>query len=165
MSSRFFILITAGLLAASPLIATGLQDPTPEPARSLVTMYDYGKVYVTRAGGREGMRVGFGLELGPNQSWHFHAEGRLSRVLGATDEATWEPELLDDDGENFANAMLKDLRNHPEKLPNITLGLHTLGSYGWEVFQVDESRSSGGVHNTYHVRRAEVREALPKRER
>ncbi len=118
-------------------------------------MYDYGTVYVKRTPRNETATVRFGLELGPDQSWHFATSGRIARLVEAANETSWEPELLNDDGDSFANAMLNDLKLHPDRLPSMAYGLHELGSYGWEVFQVErESGVQGGV---YHVRRVEMR--------
>ena len=109
-----------------------------------------------------GKLVRFGLELGPNQSWHFSAEGRIARLVGAANETAWEPELLDSDGDAFANAMLNDLKLHPESEPNIGAGRHELGTYGWEVFQVERSSLlNNSRRSTYHVRRMEMGTTLP----
>lgn len=165
MSSRFAILLAAALLAASPLLSTSWQSVAASPHTERVPMYDYGTVYVSRTSGvgpeGQGYRVGFGLELGPNQSWHFHASGRVARLVAAANETAWEPELLDADGDAFANAMLNDLKLHPDKLTSIYAGLHELGSYGWEVFQVQAHEPQGYVRRyVYHVRRMEMRPPL-----
>lgn len=170
MSSRFAILLAAALLAASPLITSSLRADANMTEPELVPMYDYGTVYVTRVNGTgpEGQEsiVSFGLELAPDQSWHFRSSGRIARHVAAANETAWEPELLDADGDAFANAMLNDLKLHPDKLTSIAVGLNQLGSYGWEVFQVDPKRSGTTVMGTYHVRRMEMRPPLalePKR--
>jgi hypothetical protein len=76
-------------------------------------------------------------------------------LVEAANETSWEPELLNDDGDSFANAMLNDLKLHPDRLPSMSYGMHELGSYGWEVFQVERYKDkSGGI---YHVRRLEMR--------
>lgn len=160
MSSRLLIFAAVAVIAASPLLSTAWQDPAPTEAKKLVPMYDYGTVYVRRSPGNEQAGISFGLELGPDQSWHFHSSGRIARLVEAANETSWEPELLDDDGDTFANAMLNDLKLHPDRLTSIAFGLHELGSYGWEVFQVeryDDKITQGGV---YHVRRVEMREAI-----
>lgn len=159
MSTRFAFLAAAVLIAASPLLSSAWQDPAKDAPKTLVPMYDYGTVYVYRTPDRETASVSFGMELGPDQSFHFRAGGRIARLVEAADETAWEPELLDDSGDAFANAMLNDLKRSPDRIPNIAYGLHELGSYGWEVFQVDskEGMTQGGV---YHVRRLEMREAI-----
>jgi len=164
MSSRFAILLAAALLAASPLISSSWQSSNG--SAELVPMYDYGTVYTRVAYGRapegNGKLVQFGLELGPNQSWHFRAEGRVARLVGAANETVWEPELLDADGDAFANAMLNDLKLHPESEPNIGTGLHELGTYGWEVFQVERGEPRADPRRTiYHLRRMEMRPPQP----
>lgn len=158
MSSRLLILAAVALIAASPLLSTAWQDPAQSDAKKLVPMYDYGTVYVNRAYSKEKATVRFGLELGPDQSWHFATNGRIARLVEAANETSWEPELLDDDGDTFANAMLNDLKLHPDRLPSISFGLHELGSYGWEVFQVE--RTEGMQGGIYHVRRLEMREPI-----
>ncbi|MAW59761.1 MAG: hypothetical protein CMJ94_02875 [Planctomycetes bacterium] len=160
MSSRFAILVAVAALVASPLLSTAWQEAEANNPQ-LVPMYDYGTVYVSRVDRGDGIHVTFGLELGPNQSWHFRVQGRIARLVAAAHETTWEPELLSADGDAFANAMLNDLKEHPELLTNIAVGLHELGSYGWEVFQVDNhSYLSTGTRSVYHVRRMEMRPPL-----
>lgn len=155
MSSRLLILAAVAVIAASPLLSTAWQDPAKSETQQLVPMYDYGTVYVHRVPGNETASVRFGLELGPDQSWHFASRGRIARLVEAANETSWEPELLSDDGDSFANAMLNDLKLHPDRVPSMTYGLHELGSYGWEVFQVE--RVDGVQGGVYHVRRVEMR--------
>jgi hypothetical protein len=158
MSTRVLILAAVAVIAATPLLSSAWQDPAQPETKTLVPMYDYGTVYVARSYGDEKATVSFGLELGPDQSWHFRTNGRIARLVEAANETVWEPELLDDDGDTFANAMLNDLKLHPDRLPSMSFGLHELGSYGWEVFQVERHKDmSGGI---YHVRRLEMREAI-----
>jgi hypothetical protein len=157
MSTRLLILAAVVVIAASPLLSSAWQDPVQPETQKLVPMYDYGTVYVSRRFSREKASIAFGLELGPDQSWHFRTSGRIARLVEAANETSWEPELLEDDGDTFANAMLNDLKLHPDRLPSMSFGLHELGSYGWEVFQVeryDDKMSTGGI---YHVRRVEMR--------
>jgi len=158
MSSRLLILAAVALVAVSPLLSSAWQDPAQPETKKLVPMYDYGTVYVQRVPGNEKAAVSFGLELGPDQSWHFRSSGRIARLVEAANETSWEPELLDDDGDTFANAMLNDLKLHPDRLPSMSYGLHELGSYGWEVFQVERYKDSAG--GIYHLRRLEMREPI-----
>ena len=117
MSSRLLILAAVAVIAASPLLSTAWQDPAKSETQQSVPMYDYGTVYVHRVPGNETASVRFGLELGPDQSWHFASRGRIARLVEAANETSWEPELLSDDGDSFANAMLNDLKLHPDRVP------------------------------------------------
>lgn len=146
------------LLASAPLWSSAWQQPQGESTPELVPMYDYGRISVFRnfMADKE-VGLGFRLHLGPNQSISFSAQGRKARVIEQTHETNWRPDLLDADGDAFVQAMLLDIRKHPTLMPDATWGLHHLGNFGWEVFQVDFNET--GTMETYHVRRQELHPA------
>jgi len=159
MRTRISIALLASVALATPIWAWRAQTQEPAYAHRIAELSqrcEYGTLTIAFSKSeRNSCAVAFEVDLGPDQSLRFTASGREQDILEAVSESVWDADLLDEDGDAVATALLADIQRLPDRRPSASVALSVLGQYGWEVFQVDDRSASGNVSSVvYHVRRS-----------